>query len=120
MDYIRYCQQPNMGAYPQVWMPNYPTAPYMNSYPNMSYPPTNYGGMPGGGWNSWGGMGMGGMNGMDGMNNLYGMGGMGMGMGMYGMGGMGMGGGMDFTMKMFAVSSLINTISFPLMMFSMF
>ncbi len=103
MDYMRYASGGNQGfgAYPQAWMPQQTTMPYMNHFPNyMSYPPVNYGGMPGGGWNSWGGMGMGGMNGM------YGGMGMGMGMpGMYGMGGMG--GGMDFTMKMFAVSSLV-------------
>ncbi|MBX3172021.1 MAG: hypothetical protein KF760_31730 [Candidatus Eremiobacteraeota bacterium] len=106
MDYMRYAGgTPNYGYYPQAWMPQQPMMPYMNSYPNyMSYPPTNYGGMPGGGWNSWGGMGMGGMNGMYGLGGMYGMG----------------GGGMDFTMKMFAASSLISSLSFPLMMFSMF
>lgn len=131
MDYMRQAGgNPNYGAYPQAWMPQQPMMPYMNSYPNyQQYPPNNYGGMPGGGWNSWGGMGMGGMNGMYGGMGGMGMGGMGMG-GM-GMGGMGMGmpgmgggmfggGGMDFTMKMFAVSSVISSLSFPLMMFSMF
>ena len=119
MDYMRYAGgNQNYGAYPMAWQPQQPMMPFMNSYPNyQQYPPNNFGGMPGGGWNSWGGMGMGGMNGM------YGGMGMGMGMGMpgmYGMGGMGMGGGMDFTMKMFAVSSLVSSLSFPLMMFSMF
>ncbi|MBN9419833.1 hypothetical protein ABS71_20365 [bacterium SCN 62-11] len=80
-------------AQPQA---QYPTYPYMNSYPNyMTYPPIPYGGIPGGGWNSWGGMGT--PYGMPNMNN-----------------------GMDFTMKMFAVSNLISSLSFPLMMFSMF
>ncbi|MBS2034553.1 hypothetical protein JST97_06185 [bacterium] len=105
MDYMRYAAQPNYGYYPQAWQPNYPTMPYMNSYPNMPYPPVNYGGMNMGGWGSWGGMGMGGYGGN------YGMGGGGL---------FGMGNGMDFTMKMFAVSSLISSISYPLMMFSMF
>lgn len=106
MDYMRYAQQPNYGYYQQSWMPNYPTMPYMNNYANyQSYPPINYGGMNMGGWGNWGGMGMGGYGGM------YGMGGGGL---------FGMGNGMDFTMKMFAVSSLISSISYPLMMFSMF
>lgn len=123
MDYMRYAGgNQNYGAYPQAWMPQQPMMPFMNSYPNyQQYPPNNYGGMPGGGWNSWGGMGMGGMNGMYGG---MGMGGMGMGMPGMGMPGMGGGlfggGGMDFTMKMFAVSSVISSLSFPLMMFSMF
>lgn len=79
-----------MSALPPAWTPTY--MPYANSYPNyMTYPPVNYGGYPGGGWNSWGGMGFGGY-----------------------------GGSMGPLMNTLALSNMISNLTFPLMMFAMF